>query len=210
MNAPEEMMKRVYVIIKSILTVLILCQAVGAYASPQKGKHYDKVEDCFTQESLGVEKFFSLTCRPCWKLSTILPTISEQSKQPIYQTHVVFNDVTRAAATLYYSAAIQVKSLPHDFVSALFLLVQADASVAGTTLTSLFHRYQLTPINQLTAEQQAQVRVQLVRAEKLTAQAHIMQIPTIVVDGRYKINMRAHKSIPELSETIKQLAERSS
>ncbi|QFI38763.1 hypothetical protein FR932_13325 [Moritella marina ATCC 15381] len=201
------MMKPAYSIIKSMFVALILCQAVSVYAAPTEGNHYDKITNNFTEESLGVEKFFSLTCRPCLSLSRMLPSISKQSQQTIYKTHVIFNDTTHAAATIYYSAAIQSETLPDRFISELFLLTQANAPVNGTTLTGLFNRYQLVPINKLTPEQHAQVETQLLRAEKLTAQASIMQIPTIIVNGQYQINMRAHKSLTELSDTIKQLVD---
>lgn len=207
MKAVEEMMKPAYSIIKSMFAALILCQAVSVYAAPTEGKHYDKITNNFTGESLGVEKFFSLTCRPCLSLSRMLPSISKQSQQTIYKTHVIFNDATHAAATIYYSAAIQSETLPDQFISELFLLTQANTPVNGTTLTGLFNRYQLVPINKLTPEQHAQVETQLLRAEKLTAQASIMQIPTIIVNGQYQINMRAHKSLTELSDTIKQLVD---
>lgn len=205
MKVVETMMKPVCLTVKSMFFALILCQAVDVYAAPTEGQHYDKIANDFTQESLGVEKFFSLTCRPCLSLNKMLPSISKQSQQTIYKTHVVFNDATRAAATIYYSAVIQSKALPDQFITELFLLTQANASVNGTTLTGLFSRYQLTPITELTAEQHAQIEKQLLRAEKLTAQAKIMKIPTIIINGQYQINMRAHKSLRELSETINQL-----
>lgn len=186
---------------------LLLSQNTTAYAEAIEGKHYDKIKDDFYEESLGVEKFFSLTCRPCWKLSMILPNISKQSQQHIYKTHVVFDDVTRSAATLYYSATVQNKDLPDDFIRELFLLVQASAPMTGSSVGNLFTRYQLNPISQLTIEQQARVNTQLARSERLTAQANIMQIPSIIINGKYQINMRPHKSISELSETIKYLAE---
>jgi len=186
---------------------LLLSQNTIAYAEAIKGKHYDKIKNDFYEESLGVEKFFSLTCRPCWKLSMMLPNISKQSQQHIYKTHVVFDDVTRSAATLYYSATVQNKNLPENFIRELFLIVQASAPIKGSSVANLFTRYQLNPISQLTEEQQAKVNTQLARSEKLTAQATIMQIPSIIVNGTYQVNMRPHKSIAELSETIKYLTD---
>lgn len=200
-------MKQVYSIFKLVLITLLLCQNTVAYAASIKGKHYSEVEDKFAEESLGVEKFFSLTCKPCWKLSMILPSISEQSQLPIYKTHVIFDATTRSAATLYYSAAVQLKEVPDSFMRELFLLTQASAPITGSSVADLFLRYQLNPISQLTADQQAQVNKQLARSERLTAQAQIMQIPSIIINGQYQINMRPHKSISELSETIKYLAE---
>ncbi|QUM87287.1 hypothetical protein HWV03_17530 [Moritella sp. 36] len=201
------MMKRVYLILKSMFIALLLSQNTIAYAEAIKGKHYDKIKNDFYEESLGVEKFFSLTCRPCWKLSMMLPNISKQSQQHIYKTHVVFDDVTRSAATLYYSATVQNKNLPENFIRELFLIVQASAPIKGSSVANLFTRYQLNPISQLTEEQQAKVNTQLARSEKLTAQATIMQIPSIIVNGTYQVNMRPHKSIAELSETIKYLTD---
>ncbi|WP_255546901.1 MULTISPECIES: hypothetical protein [unclassified Moritella] len=200
-------MKRVYLILKSMFIALLLSQNTIAYAEAIKGKHYDKIKNDFYEESLGVEKFFSLTCRPCWKLSMMLPNISKQSQQHIYKTHVVFDDVTRSAATLYYSATVQNKNLPENFIRELFLIVQASAPIKGSSVANLFTRYQLNPISQLTEEQQAKVNTQLARSEKLTAQATIMQIPSIIVNGTYQVNMRPHKSIAELSETIKYLTD---
>jgi len=200
-------MKRVCLILKSMFIALLLSQNTMAYAETIEGKHYDKIKNDFYAESLGVEKFFSLTCRPCWKLSMILPNISKLSQQHIYKTHVVFDDATRTAATLYYSATVQNKNLPDNFIRELFLIVQASAPITGSSVANLFTRYQLNPISQLTGEQQAQVNTQLARSERLTAQATIMQIPSIIVNGTYQVNMRPHKSIAELSETIKNLAD---
>ncbi|CAM3155752.1 hypothetical protein [Moritella viscosa] len=203
-------MKRVYLILKSMFIALLLSQNAIAYADAIEGKHYDKVKNNFYEESLGVEKFFSLTCGPCWKVSTMLPSISKQSQQTIHKTHVVFDKVTRAAATLYYSAEIQFEKLnlkaKSKFTNELFMLVQKSRKIENVNVTDLFRRYQLTPISQLTKEQQAKVNTQLARSEKLTAQATIMQIPSIIVNGTYQVNMRPHKSISELSETIKYLA----
>lgn len=200
-------MKLAYSILKSIFTVMLISQSSIAYAEPIEGKHYDIIENDFYKESLGVEKFFSLACQPCKNLSRMLPTISKKSQQHIHKTHVVFDDATRAAATLYYSAAVQVEDLPDNFINELFMLVQVSDPITKSTLSELFHRYDLTPINELTKQQQDQVNSQLSRSVKLTAQAEITQVPSLIVHGKYKIKMRSQKSLSELAATIQFLVD---
>ncbi|MEG3221335.1 thioredoxin domain-containing protein [Vibrio gigantis] len=186
------------------LASLIL--SATAYASPSEGKQYTLLEKPYSTE-YQVDKFFSLTCMPCWQMTELLKDKESAGELKLHRTHVIFNDSTLQAASIYYTVLAQKPDLSHELLSALFSLVQTKNPLQETDIDAFFKDHNLVKQEDMPQEQQQQWAKFMEDAVSKTEQASISSIPSFIVNGRYMVKLRGHRSMEELIKTIQYLSE---
>ncbi|MFZ3408743.1 thioredoxin domain-containing protein [Vibrio chagasii] len=188
-----------------ILLVSLIISAT-AFASPSKGKQYTLLEKPYSTE-YQVEKFFSLTCMPCWQMTELLKDKEDSGELKLHRTHVIFNDSTLQAAGIYYTVLAQRPDLSHELLSELFSLVQTKNSLQETDIDAFFKEHNLLKQKDMTQDQQQQWAKFMKDAVTKTEQASISSIPSFIINGHYMVKLRGHRSMEELLETIQYLSE---
>ncbi|CAH7334273.1 Peptide permease [Vibrio chagasii] len=188
-----------------ILLVSLIISAT-AFASPSEGKQYTLLEKPYSTE-YQVDKFFSLTCMPCWQMTELLKGKEGSGELKLHRTHVIFNDSTLQAAGIYYTVLAQRPDLSHELLSELFSLVQTKNSLQETDIDAFFKEHNLLKQKDMTQDQQQQWAKFMEDAVTKTEQASISSIPSFIINGRYMVKLRGHRSMEELLETIQYLSE---
>lgn len=178
---------------------------------PREGLQYTRLPEAIKNAPEVIE-FFSLTCSHCPKMEAVLPKIEALTTSEINQVHVVFNDSARRAAFIYYAMVVQTHDQPErDMVNALFTYVQSrntdKNSLASNKLklAKLFDQYGLLSPDNLSKEQQKLITMKMAQSEAMVNAIELRSIPALIIRGRYLIELRAHKSIDELADTINYL-----
>ena len=187
-----------------LLASLIL--SATAYASPSEGKQYTLLEKPYSTE-YQVDKFFSLTCMPCWQMTELLKDKEGSGELELHRTHVIFNDSTLQAAGIYYTVLAQKPDLSHELLSELFSLVQTKNPLQETDIDAFLKEHNLVKQEDLTQSQQQQWAKFMEDSVTKTEQASISSIPSFIINGRYMVKLRGHRSMEELLETIQYLKE---
>ncbi len=188
-----------------ILLVSLIISAT-AFASPSGGKQYTLLEKPYSTE-YQVDKFFSLTCMPCWQMTELLKGKEGSDELKMHRTHVIFNDSTLQAAGIYYTVLAQKPDLSHELLSELFSLVQTKNPLQETDIDAFFKEHNLLKQKDMTQDQQQQWAKFMENAVTKTEQASISSIPSFIINGRYMVKLRGHRSMEELLETIQYLSE---
>ncbi|CAH6914811.1 Peptide permease [Vibrio chagasii] len=195
---------------KRLLNVFILLVSLiisaTAFASPSEGKQYTLLEKPYSTE-YQVEKFFSLTCMPCWQMTELLKDKEGSGELKLHRTHVIFNDSTLQAAGIYYTVLAQKPDLSHELLSELFSLVQTKNPLQETDIDAFFKEHNLLKQKDMTQDQQQQWAKFMEDAVTKTEQASISSIPSFIINGHYMVKLRGHRSMEELLETIQYLSE---
>jgi len=198
---------KLFIIAFSLFTVTGLSHA----DVPREGLQYTQFPTAI-QNAPEVMELFSLTCSHCPKMEVVLPTLEVLTASEINQVHVVFNDSARSAAFIYYAAAVQTYDQPdREMVKALFAYVQScnpqSKNLASNKLklTNLFSQYGLLSPDNLPRDQLQRVVEKMELSEAMVNVAQLRSIPALIVQGRYLVTVRAHKSIDELANTINYL-----
>jgi len=187
-----------------LLASLIL--SATAFASPSEGKQYTLLEKPYSTE-YQVDKFFSLTCMPCWQMTELLKDKEGSGELELHRTHVIFNDSTLQAAGIYYTVLAQKPDMSHALLSELFSLVQTKKPLQETDIDAFFKEHNLVKQEDMTQAQQQQWAKFVEDAVSKTEQASISSIPSFIINGRYMVKLRGHRSMEELLETIQYLSE---
>ena len=195
---------------KRLLNVFILLVSLiisaTAFASPSEGKQYTLLEKPYSTE-YQVDKFFSLTCMPCWQMTELLKDKEGSGELKLHRTHVIFNDSTLQAAGIYYTVLAQKPDLSHELLSELFSLVQTKNPLQETDIDAFLKEHNLVKQEDMTQAQQLQWAKFMEDAVTKTEQASISSIPSFIINGRYMVKLRGHRSMEELLETIQYLSE---
>lgn len=186
-----------------ISAALMLHSPLG-FSSPVEGKQYSKLSAPY-KSSHQYEKFFSLTCGPCWKMNSILEPSEQSGELELDRVHVVFNDSTRASANLYYAFVVQQKSISSEMLNELFHFQQTYSSKNRDKRRELFDKYDLLVPEQMSINQKQKVDFLIKSAESKTKQAQITSIPSFVVNGRYLVRIKGHSSVQDLLNTLQYL-----
>ncbi|WP_116870217.1 thioredoxin domain-containing protein [Vibrio splendidus] len=193
--------------LQNVLILLVsLIISATACASPSEGKQYTLLEKPYSTE-YQVDKFFSLTCMPCWQMTELLKDKEGSGELKLHRTHVIFNDSTLQAAGIYYTVLAQKPDLSHELLSELFSLVQTKNPLQETDIDAFFKEHNLLKQKDMTQEQQQQWAKFMEDAVTKTEQASISSIPSFIINGRYMVKLRGHRSMEELLETIQYLSE---
>ncbi|CAH6957951.1 Peptide permease [Vibrio chagasii] len=188
-----------------ILLVSLIISAT-AFASPSEGKQYTLLEKPYSTE-YQVDKFFSLSCMPCWQMTELLKGKEGSDELKMHRTHVIFNDSTLQAAGIYYTVLAQKPDLSHELLSELFSLVQTKNPLQETDIDAFFKEHNLLKQKDMAQDQQQQWAKFMENAVTKTEQASISSIPSFIINGRYMVKLRGHRSMEELLETIQYLSE---
>ncbi|MDD1827300.1 thioredoxin domain-containing protein [Photobacterium sp. ZSDE20] len=176
------------------------------YASPTEGEQYTLLENPYSTDHQ-IDKFFSLTCTPCWQMTELLKDKEASGELTLHRTHVIFNESTQQAASLYYAVFVQQPNLSHEVLNELFLMVQTKSPLQPTDINTFFKKHKLVKLEDMTENQQQQWAKLMEEAAAKTEQTAIASIPTFIVNGRYMVNLRGHRSMDELLETLQYLSE---
>ena len=120
---------------------------------------------------------------------------------------MIFNDSTLQAAGIYYTVLAQKPDLSHELLSELFSLVQTKNPLQETDIDAFFKEHNLVKQEDMTQAQQQQWAKFMEDAVTKTEQASISSIPSFIINGRYMVKLRGHRSMEELLETIQYLKE---
>lgn len=183
-------------------TILLTCTNANA-AFFKKELYSPLVETYYANKS--IDKFFSLTCNPCWNMSTIIEQNRRLKELKINRVHAIFDDLTETSATLYYTAKVQVDPVPHSLLYELFAIVQSTDDLKLSDADTLFADYQLLNPQQLSDDQRVEVELMIHDSIELTKKARISAIPAFVVDGKYVVNLSNHRSLDQFIDTLRHL-----
>lgn len=177
-----------------------------AYASPTEGEQYSILDKPYSTAHQ-IDKFFSLTCTPCWQMTELLKDKEQSSELVLHRTHVIFNESTLQAASLYYTVLVQQPNLSHELLNELFSLVQTNSPLQQADIDVFFKKHNLVTQENMTKSQQQQWATYVKDAADKTEQTAIVSIPSFIINGRYMVNLRGHSSMDELLETLKYLSD---
>ena len=177
-----------------------------AYASPTEGEQYSILDNPYSTDNQ-IDKFFSLTCTPCWQMTELLKDKEQSGELVLHRTHVIFNESTLQAASLYYTVLVQQPNLSHELLNELFSLVQTNSPLQQADIDVFFKKHNLVTQENMTKSQQQQWATYVKDAADKTEQTAIVSIPSFIINGRYMVNLRGHSSMDELLETLKYLSD---
>ncbi|OBT26632.1 peptide permease [Vibrio tasmaniensis] len=177
-----------------------------AYASPTEGEQYSILDNPYSTAHQ-IDKFFSLTCTPCWQMTELLKEKEQSGELVLHRTHVIFNESTLQAASLYYTVLVQQPNLSHELLNELFSLVQTNSPLQQADIDVFFKKHNLVTKENMTKSQQQQWATYVKDAADKTEQTAIVSIPSFIINGRYMVNLRGHSSMDELLETLKYLSD---
>lgn len=195
---------------KRFQTVLFLLASIifssVTYASPTEGEQYTLLENPYSTDHQ-IDKFFSLTCTPCWQMTELLKDKEASGELTLHRTHVIFNESTLQASSLYYTVLVQQPNLSHELLNELFSLVQTNSPLQQADIDVFFKKHNLVTQENMTKSQQQQWATYVKDAADKTEQTAIVSIPSFIINGRYMVNLRGHSSMDELLETLKYLSD---
>lgn len=178
---------------------------------PREGLQYTQLPKTI-ENAPEIIEFFSLTCSHCPKMEAVLPSLAVLTKTEINQEHVVFNESARSAAFIYYAMVVQMNGLPNrNMLKALFAYVQSNERDNDRLvnkkimIADLFSQYGLLSPDNLPKEQLKLITMKMAQSEAVVNAIELRSIPALVVQGRYLVEIRAHKSINDLAETVNHL-----
>ncbi|WP_028862709.1 thioredoxin domain-containing protein [Psychromonas aquimarina] len=160
-----------------------------------------------------VVEIFALSCGHCRNIEKMLRELEQKAGISIHKMHAVFNERTANEAYLYYSADIQlppVQKQRAEFTEHLFDLIQSPASAQFSNgrelyLKELFQLYDITNPEQLTQEQHEKIISLSRQSQDLVNAVRLSAVPTLIIKGKYIINLGAHRSLDDLQKTISYL-----
>lgn len=171
------------------------------YATPTEGEQYSILDNPYSSAHQ-IDKFFSLNCTPCWQMTELLKKEEESGELALHRTHVIFNESTQQAASLYYTVLVQKPNLSHELLNDLFSLVQTNNPLQQADIDAFFEKNNLVATQDMTETQKKQWALFMKDAAAKTEQTEISSIPSFVVNGRYMVKLRGHRSMEELVETM--------
>ena len=193
-----------------IIAILTLTACSDDITLPTEGKQYSVIPTPM-QEERAVVEIFSLACDHCRAMEDVIPTLEEMTELEFGKEHVTFNESAQRGAYLYYTAQIQMPTVPEQaLVKDMFAFMQ-DSSVDQTAedkrkqLVKLYANYDLTNPMALDDSENEKVYQQMVAAEAFVANTGLSSVPAFLVKGKYLVDASSHDTIEELAETINYL-----
>ncbi len=180
-------------------------------STPVEGEQYQLLPaNLSTYRLAPVTEVFSLTCSHCRKMETVIPQLEEITQQHFGKLHVTFNEGARIGAMLYYTAVMQLDTIPDiNMMEELFAAVQlGDGSTLSdrqAAIEKVFTDRNLTSPYQLTTEQKNKLFGMIKVADKASQEGQINAVPTFIVKGKYQVITSGHKDIEGIAKTISYL-----
>lgn len=116
------------------------------------------------------------------------------------------SSITRGLITSLMYRAMR-PNIAKSCLSELFSLVQTKNPLQETDIDAFLKEHNLVKQEDLTQSQQQQWAKFMEDAVTKTEQASISSIPSFIINGRYMVKLRGHRSMEELLETIQYLKE---
>ncbi|MFT6986279.1 MAG: protein-disulfide isomerase [Psychromonas sp.] len=201
------LIKPLFIVFFSALFLL----ACSDQTVPQEGQQYTAIAKPLEDKTLApVSEVFSLTCGHCRNMEHFLGQISEEAGTDIGKMHITFNDSAQAAALIYYAAEMQLGTTPDSaFMDELFAAVQMPSDSSETEKTqaikNVFKARELISPDQLSQQQNDDLRHKVANIERLSTQSGINAVPTFIVNGRYQVIVGGHKTPKQIANTIRYL-----
>ena len=199
-------------------SLLLLCLPFAALAADFKaGEHYQVLET-EASETDKVTEFFSFYCPHCYKLEPVVGALKSALPEgvPLEKSHVNFLRIDKAAQNRLTTAlaiaeqegkAEQVAAAIFDSIHRQREPLQTQESV-DTLMTSQgigAERYTMLASSMpVIASEKAAIEAQ----EKYTKMGALTGVPTIIVNGKYKVHIPAMSSQQELNELVNYLLEK--
>lgn len=183
-------------------TIMLACNSANAAFFEKE--LYTPLAEAYSSDK-SIDKFFSLTCNPCWNMSTLFEKNSRLKELEINRIHAVFDDLTETSARLYYTAKVQVDPVPHALLYELFAIVQSTGELKLSDADLLFSDFKLLNTQQLSEDQLVEIESMIHDSINLTESARISAIPAFVVNGKFSVNLSNHRSIDQFIDTLNRL-----
>ncbi len=204
-------MKRSLTSFISLVAMLMVLVGCSDNSTPVEGEQYQLLPaNLSTYRLAPVTEVFSLTCSHCRKMETVIPQLEEITQEHFGKLHVTFNEGARIGAMLYYTAVMQLDSIPDtNMMEELFAAVQmGDGSTLSdrqAAIEKVFTDRNLTSPYQLSTEQKNKLFGMIKIADKASQEGQINAVPTFIVKGKYQVITSGHKDIEGIAKTISYL-----
>ncbi len=201
-------MKKFLTGLVSIITMILLLSGCSENSTPVEGEQYQMLPaNLSTYRLAPVTEIFSLTCGHCKEMESVIPQLEELTNERFGKLHVTFNEGARIGAMIYYTAVMQLESIPDTaMMEELFSAVQlgegSTLSDRQAAIEKAFTDRNLTSPYQLTSEQKKQLFSHLKIADKASQEGQINAVPTFIVKGKYQVITSGHKDIEGIAKTI--------
>ncbi len=194
---------------RAIIWIFALLLPLTACADQFKeGTHYTVVSQVGTAEP-EVREFFSFLCGHCYNWEPIAHELPKTlpAGTAFNRTHVEF--VGRDIGP-YYSQAFAIAyvlGVTDTLVPAIFEQVQVKKRYASSIdeLKQLFVDNGVKPEAFDSAANSFPVSTMVAQMRKQTTDSKITGVPSFIVNGKYKINMKEMKSLDMFNEVVKYL-----
>ena len=196
-------------ILKSLFAVLFAVSSLLVAMSPasaqtlQKGVHYDVIDPPQPTEMAGkidVIEFFSYGCSHCYHMEpSINPWIKKLPKDVNFFRVPLTSGAWAASAKLFYTLdAMGVEEKLHGDV---FTAIHGDKSMTGTdeaAMSAWAAAKGLDPKKFADIYKSFAIQSKVQRAAQMISSHKVNGVPTLVVDGRYRVLNDTIKSYDDL------------
>ncbi|MGL5109585.1 MAG: thiol:disulfide interchange protein DsbA/DsbL [Vibrio ordalii] len=204
-------MKKIILYWLSLSTTLLILAGCSDNPIPQKGKQYDELAvNLATYRLPVVTEVFSLTCGHCRSMEKVIPDLEKITGETFGKLHVTFNEGAQIGAMIYYSAVMQLGTIPdHVMMEQLFSAVQMDGEVTlnerKEAIDLAFSQRGLISPYSLDDEQQKLLFQEIQRAYDISTKGQINAVPTFIVKGKYLVITSGHQDTVSIANTISYL-----
>ncbi|ASU23967.1 thiol-disulfide isomerase [Vibrio qinghaiensis] len=204
-------MKKIILYWLSLSTTLLILAGCSDNPIPQKGKQYDELAvNLATYRLPAVTEVFSLTCGHCRSMEKVIPDLEKITGETFGKLHVTFNEGAQIGAMIYYSAVMQLGTIPdHAMMEQLFSAVQMDGEVTlnerKEAIDLAFSQRGLISPYSLDDEQQKLLFQEIQRAYDISTKGQINAVPTFIVKGKYLVITSGHQDTVSIANTISYL-----
>lgn len=204
-------MKKIIFQYLGLVAALLAIVGCSDSNTPQEGKQYQQLPvNLSTYRLPAVTEVFALTCGHCRKMEGVIPQLEKATGETFGKLHVTFNEGAQIGAMIYYTAVMQLNSVPdHQMMEALFSVVQmgeeATSPERKKAIELVFSERNLVSPYALDAEQQKQLLQTMMMAEEVSVKGQINSVPTFIVNGKYLVMTSGHNDAEGIANTISYL-----
>ena len=191
---------------KKILIAVLLVLSVSVKAQFVEGKHYEVVGKVATEKPT-VTEFFSLFCGHCYQFESMLSLYKGGLKEgtQFEKSHVDYIPRDNKAVSFgIVKAFLSMKSLnvEKELIPAFFKHIHAEMKPIETekTIKEIFMANGVAAADFDKAYMSKKVEADANKMIALWQEKKITNVPTMVVNGKYKINMQSVSSLDELTK----------
>lgn len=189
------------------LSVLLWTPQIFAQALFQEGTHYEKLATPAAVEGADIVEFFYYGCKACYQLTGDMRNWRQKTGHRVAPVPAHAGGVQADGARFFHTyVALDAVQQLHYPTYVLFQVEQSETQgearvneLLGTQNVSKDAFWRLWG-----SEEVSQA---MAYSEHLTRQAQVIQTPTYVVHGYYKVKLDSLKSVDELFQLLEYLVE---